>query len=112
MAAIRYVERNPVRTKMVNRPWQWKRSSAAAHIGGTDEIVDVIEIKESVGVSKESWREHIESDDNAPDVEVLRKHTMTGRPLGGDGFIGELNRQLGQVVSVLQRGRPRKDLKK
>ncbi len=112
MAAIRYVERNPVRAKMVNRPWQWKWSSAAAHIGGTDEIVDVIEIKETVGVSKESWREHIDSDDNAPDVEVIRRHTMTGRPLGGDGFIGELNRQMGRVISVLQRGRPRKDLKK
>jgi putative transposase len=112
MAAMRYVERNPVRAKMVNRPWQWKWSSAAAHIGGTDEMVDVIEIKESVGVSMESWREHIDSDDNAPDVETIRRHTMTGRPLGRDGFIVALSRKLGRVIRVLQRGRPRKDLNK
>lgn len=112
MAAMRYVERNPVRAKMVNRPWQWKWSSAAAHISGTDELVDVIGIKESAGVSMESWKEHIDTDDNGPDVEAIRKHTMTGRPLGRDGFIVELSRQLGCVISVLQRGRPGKDLKK
>ena len=110
MAAMRYVERNPVRAKMVNRPWQWKWSSAATHIGETDEMVNVIKIKESVGVSMESWRGHIDSDDNTPDVEAIRRHTMTGRPLGRDGFIGELSRKLGRVIRVLQRGRPRKDL--
>jgi putative transposase len=112
VAAMRYVERNPVRSRMVSRPWQWKWSSATAHIGGTNEMVDVIGIKESVGVSMESWREHIDLDDNAPDVEMIRRHTMTGRPLGRDGFIGELSRKLGRVISVLQRGRPRKGLTK
>ena len=112
MAAMRYVERNPVRSRMVNRPWQWKWSSAAAHIGGTDEMVDVIEIKDSVGVSIEAWREHIDANDNAPDVETIRKHTMTGRPLGRDEFIEELSRKLGRALSVLRRGRPRKGLTK
>lgn len=112
MAAMRYVERNPVRAKMVKRPWQWKWSSAAAHIGGTDERVRVAAIKESVGVSMGSWREYIDSDDNPLDTEAIRRHTMTGRPLGRDGFIGELSRKLGRAISVLPRGRPRKDLNK
>ena len=108
MAAMRYVERNPVRAKRVKRPWQWKWSSAAAHIGGTDEMVDVVEIKESAGVSMGSWREYIDSNDNAPDAEAIRRNTMTGRPLGRDGFIGKLSRKLGRVISVLPRGRPKK----
>ena len=108
MAAMRYVERNPVRAKRVKRPWQWKWSSAAAHIGGTDEMVDVVEIKESVGVSMGSWREYIDSNDNAPEVEAIRRNTMTGRPLGRDEFIGKLSRKLGRVISVLPRGRPKK----
>jgi REP-associated tyrosine transposase len=108
MAAMRYVERNPVRAKMVKRSWQWKWSSAAAHIGETDERVDVVAIKESVGVSMGSWREYIDSDDNTPEVEAIRRHTMTGRPLGRDGFIGKLSRKLGRVISGLPRGRPKK----
>jgi putative transposase len=54
MAAMRYVDRNPVRAKMVKSPSQWKWSSAAAHIGGTDERVDVVAIKESE-VAPISW---------------------------------------------------------
>lgn len=112
MAAMRYVERNPVRAKMVKRPWEWEWSSAAVHIGGTDGMVHVVEIKKSLGVSIGSWRDYIDSDENAPDVEAIRRHTMTGRPLGRDGFIGTLSRKLGRVISVLPRGRPRKDLNK
>ena len=33
MAALRYVERNPVRAKMVDKPWLWIWSSAREHTG-------------------------------------------------------------------------------
>ena len=108
MAAMRSGESNPVRAKMVKRSWQWKWSSAAAHIGGTDESVDVVELEESVGVSTGSWREYLDSDNQAPEVKAIRRHTMAGRPLGRDGFIGKLSRKLGRVISVLPRGRPKK----
>jgi putative transposase len=112
MAAMRYVERNPVRAGMVKRPWEWKWSSVAAHIGGTDGIIQVIGIKESLGVSLGSWREYIDSDENTPDVEAIRGHTKTGRPLGKIGFLGKVSRKLERVINVLPRGRPKKESNK
>jgi len=112
MAAMRYVERNPVRAKMVKKSWQGKWSSAAAHIGGTAESVAVVEIQEAVGVSPGSWRAYLDSGDQAPEVEAIRRHTMTGRPLGRDGFSGKLSRKLGRVISVPPRGRPKKGANK
>jgi len=112
MASMRYVERNPVQAKMVNKSWQWKWSSAAAHIGGTAESVAVVELKESVGVSTGAWRAYLDSDEQAPEVEAIRRHTMTGRPLGRDGFSGKLSRKLGRVISVPLRGRPKKGANK
>ena len=36
LVAVRYVERNPVRAKMVRMPWRYKWSSAAYHVGIKD----------------------------------------------------------------------------
>jgi len=41
LMAMRYVEQNPVRARMVERPEQWPWSSARAHLGlGTDALTD------------------------------------------------------------------------
>jgi putative transposase len=32
LAALRYVERNPVRASMVAKPWEWIWSSAREHL--------------------------------------------------------------------------------
>ena len=39
LAAARYVELNPVRAKMVQLPWEYKWSSAGAHVVGKDDIL-------------------------------------------------------------------------
>ena len=41
-AAVRYVERNPVAAKMVDRPWDYPWSSAAFHVGlvSSDPLVE------------------------------------------------------------------------
>jgi putative transposase len=37
LAAIRYVELNPVRAKLVKEPWAYHWSSAQSHITGVDD---------------------------------------------------------------------------
>ncbi|MBI3804715.1 MAG: transposase [Nitrospirae bacterium] len=111
MAAMRYVERNPVRAKIVKKPWGWKWSSAAAHIGGTEGQEYVVDLKDSLGISAKSWRKYIGSEENAADVEAIRRKTMVGRPLGEEGFIRRLSQKLGRAITVLPRGRPKKTLK-
>src|SRR5512136_131394 len=39
LAAVRYVELNPVRARLVELPWQYPWSSAAAHVRGRDDVL-------------------------------------------------------------------------
>ncbi|WP_420405635.1 hypothetical protein [Nisaea sp.] len=40
----------------------------------------------------------------AEEVDAIRRHTRTGRPLGGEGFLKELERRLGRVLAKRKPG--------
>jgi len=46
--------------------------------------------------------------ENKEEVGNIRKHTMLGCPLGTNDFIAKLGNRLERVLSVLPRGRPKK----
>jgi putative transposase len=112
-AAIRYVERNPVRARMVRRAQNYKWSSAAAHCGLKEDAVLttdrawVAQIR-SVG----DWSEWLAEGDRPEQVEVLRRHVERGLPCGAAGFIRRLERRAGQMLRLRARGRPRKGERK
>ena len=107
-AALRYVERNPVRAGLVQEAWQYEWSSAVAHVGGTDRsrLLDLAAWRERWG--PEAWRREL----RVPEAEVvlatLRGSTTRGWPLGSDSFLSKLERVLGRRVRPLPVGRPRK----
>jgi putative transposase len=107
-AALRYVERNPVRAKMVEQPWEWEWSSAAAHVGQTDGRIPLVALNSLTGMSAHAWKQFINAEDSTGEFNEIRTHTMTGRPLGTDSFITRLSRLLGKRLKALPRGRPRK----
>jgi len=110
--AMCYVERNPVRAKMVRMPWRYKWSSAAAHVGetGPPEWLDMSWW--SAEWTAKRWRKAIiRPEDNAL-VTRLRLNTHTGRPLGSDSFLSRLEKRLGRRVRPLPVGRPSKQRKK
>lgn len=108
MTAIRYVEKNPVRAGIVKKAYQWKWSSAAAHIGKTRGEIYLEDITNLMDVPIESWEQYLDCDENEEEVRNLRKHTMTGHPLGTTVFMAKLEKKVGRVLSVLPRGRPKK----
>ncbi len=108
LAALRYVERNPVRAGIVRKPWRWKWSSAGVHVGKENGIINIEQITNLIDTSTEEWKEYIGSDENEEEVEDIRKHTLLGRPLGTKDFIAKLGKRIGMVLSVLPRGRPKK----
>ena len=108
IAALRYVERNPVRAGIVRKPWRWRWSSAGVHVGQRNGIIYVEDITNLIDTSIELWKEYLDSDENEEDIENIRKHTLLGRPLGTTAFIGKLGKRVGRVLSVLPRGRPKK----
>jgi putative transposase len=108
IAALRYVERNPVRAGIVRKPWRWKWSSAGVHVGQGDGVINLENITALIDTTAEEWKEYIDLDENEEEVENIRKHTMLGRPLGAKDFIAKLGKRIGRVLSVLPRGRPKK----
>ena len=108
VAALRYVERNPVRAGIVRKPWRWKWSSAGVHVGQGDGVINLENITTLIDTTAEEWKEYIDLDENEEEVENIRKHTLLGRPLGTKDFIAKLGKRIGMVLSVLPRGRPKK----
>jgi putative transposase len=109
-AAMRYVERNPVRARMVRKAENYRWSSAAAHCGlRTDPVL----------TRKLSWRRQFESigdwsawlaeGDEPQRLEVLRRNVDKGLPCGSEKFIQRLEKMTGRALQYRPRGRPRKE---
>jgi putative transposase len=106
--AVRYVERNPVRAKMVRVAWRYRWSSAAAHCGEKDPSALLDTRGWARRFPPEIWAELLRDAEDPEMVEALRRRTMTGRPLGSDRFIAKLEARLGMRLRANPVGRPRK----
>jgi len=105
LSAAAYVERNPVKAKMVRTARHYKWSSAQAHLAQKDD--DLVTVKPLLDRC-ENWADLIRGQDDAEDLLVLRAHKSTGRPLGDDAFVETLERQLGRALKPAKRGRKAK----
>ena len=87
LAAARYIELNPVRAKLVRRPQAYRWSSAAAHLAGQDDrLVRVEPLLDRVP----NWRDFLSAGTAESDLDALRKHARTGRPLGDAAFVSQV----------------------
>ena len=94
-AAIRYVERNPVRAGVVEKPWEYPWSSASAHLAGRDDLlVKVFPLAQVVG----DWKEFLSKGDEEKEIKEIRRHERTGRPLGKDSFVIGLEKPLARTL--------------
>ena len=99
LAAARYVEMNPVRARLAPDAGAWPWSSARAHLAGTDDqLVKVAPLLEMVG----DWKLFLAAA-TEKEMENIRKHERTGRPLGSEGFVERLESASGRL---LKRGKP------
>jgi len=104
---LRYVERNPVRARMARVPWSYAWSSAAFRVGRrrTDPLV---RSGDRPGRTVDDWRAYLREGDDAAQLELIRRETPVGRPLGDARFIRRLERRLGIDLFRRPPGRPRK----
>jgi len=108
LAAVRYVELNPVRAGLVADPADWPWSSAKAHLCGRDDrLVRVAPMLAMVA----DWRGLLDSAIREEELRDLREHGRTGRPLGNAMFVERLERVIGRVLRPGKAGRPSKLLK-
>ncbi len=105
LACARYVELNPVRAGLVDRPEDWPWSSAAAHLEGRG---DALAVASPLGEMIADWREFLSGGLADHDVEAIRSHQHTGRPLGSDAFVEGLEKSLKRRLKPQKGGRPAK----
>ncbi len=105
LACARYVELNPVRAKLTERPGDWRWSSARAHLAGKDDgVVSVAPMLERAP----AWATFLDGGIGDEEIEAIRGHERTGHPLGSDGFLETLARTTGRAVKPRKPGRPKK----
>jgi putative transposase len=83
-AAVRYVELNPVRAHLVDRPWDYPWSSARAHVSsGPDEVLDPAR---PFPGHVANWSEWLSLGLEEELAARIRANTLSGRPTGNEGF--------------------------
>lgn len=95
ISAARYIELNPVRAGLVDRPEQYQWSSARAHMGGKDDgLVKSQALLDIVG----DWRAFLTADVAEQHVLDLHCSERSGRPLGSEQFIEKLEEASGRTL--------------
>lgn len=94
LAAARYIEMNPVAAQLASHPADYPWSSAAAHLAGVDD--PLVKVEPLLALVPD-WAKFLQLT-SPEEVETLQRHERTGRPLGNDSFIGDLETALGRVL--------------
>ena len=115
LACSRYIELNPVRAKMAEKPgdYPWSSYSFKAE-GKINTLLDYDPAYLGLAKTKEERQVHYRRMflKNIPDEELthIRSATQRGGVTGSKDFIDRITRILGRSVVLRQRGRPIKSL--
>jgi putative transposase len=109
--ALRYVELNPVRAGMASAAAEWRWSSAAAHCGSSapEALLEMERWRKRWTAAE--WSQHLAAGESESDVGTLRQYTHTGRPLGSEKFVADLEHSTLRTLIPRKAGRPAKRLR-
>ncbi|AQQ72246.1 Transposase [Limihaloglobus sulfuriphilus] len=110
--AMRYVEQNPVRARMVRKAGDYPYSSAKAHLENSDpaQVLDMRWWRDKRG--SRNWRGLLEEKLDKDYIARLRLSTSRGRPLVTDSFLSKMEKIAGRRLRPLPVGRPKRTKKK
>ncbi|MFY0639009.1 transposase [Maricaulis maris] len=106
LAAIRYVELNPVKARLVSRAQDWVWSSASAHVSGAhDPLLARPEFLERIP----DWQRYLEAA-LPPDIEARIGHfDGPGYPKGEPSWLARLETKLQRELRPKPKGRPQRE---
>jgi putative transposase len=92
VAAVRYIERNPVRVNLVKNAEDYVWSSARTHV---HKIPDPLVSENPPCLPIDDWADFLRQPDDPRAIKDLRHHARTGRPLGDQAFLVRLEKITG-----------------
>jgi len=103
LTVMRYVERNPVRAKLVDSAVDWRWSSSRWR-GRPNHLLD-----ESPVPLGRDWSAFVDAPQTSAEVATLRRSVTRGAPFGSDHWQQETAEVLGLESTLRPRGRPPKN---
>lgn len=106
LVVCRYVERNPLRAKLVERAEQWRYGSLWRWVQKTDPIPKLLSPWPIPRTP--NWIERVNQPLSAAELKAVRECTQRGRPFGAPDWTLDFAQRSGLEHTLRRRGRPRK----
>jgi putative transposase len=113
LSTLRYVERNPVRAGIVDRPedYPWSSHGVWAGLTSTAWLSPTPEywaLGNTPYERQERWRALCADEATQDELAQLRRHVHSGWPLGSEAFLRDLEERFGLPQAPRRPGRPRR----
>lgn len=106
LQVARYIERNPLRAKLVKRAEDWQWSSLWSRQHGSEEQQQLLDTwPVPAGRNYPAWVNQPQSQEA---VDVIRSAIKRGRPYGQEAWIHHTAKKLNLEATLHPRGRPKK----
>ncbi len=104
LAVLRYVERNPLRAKLVRQADAWRWSSLWRRVHGDEgKLLDAGPV-----ALPRRWQEHVQAPQTEAELEALQRAVLRGAPFGETAWQKRTAKRLGLQSTLRPRGRPGK----
>jgi len=103
-AMLRYVQRNPLRAKLVRRAERWRWGSCRVRAAGPPQLAALL--SEWPIETPRDWLAWVNAPQTDKEVEALRTSLRRGRPYGGEAWVLRTARRLGLEQTLRPPGRP------
>jgi putative transposase len=107
LTVLRYVERNPLRAKLVRRAEAWAWSSLSWRASGNRPAI----LSDWPVPCPRNWVAHVNAVQTEAELLALRRSVSRGAPFGDERWSERVAKRLGLESSLRPRGRPRKQEK-
>ncbi|KKW47981.1 hypothetical protein A2766_02635 [Candidatus Kaiserbacteria bacterium RIFCSPHIGHO2_01_FULL_58_22] len=104
LAVLKYIERNPVRAKMVKTPEKWRWGSAQVRLFGSPKMKKIL--SESPVPLPRNYQKWIREPDKEDDLEEIRGSAQRGTPLGRSTWVENMINQYSLQATARRPGRP------
>jgi len=112
-AVCRYIERNPVRAGIAETPYDYPWTSIMINAKGEkSDLVEPFWSRYGDSKDKEEYRDFVLLPEDGQKINMIRKSTSTGKPIGNESFFDFIENNFGICCRTKSKGRPKGRTKK